>query len=650
MAATTTTAAANSKRKINRSSSFHLENYEKVERVYQLVALNNLPSSTSTSTNNNVDNNKIKQIDQKKFNKIFKDANSNNCINTYKKRKIRNGIPKSYRPYVWLLAAGISMEEDIDSIIDHHLSRYNASLRNIFGTCNFNEINIPDDSIPSFAGNSKDKSTSNTNYLHFHYLTKNGIKAAKRLLCVISQMYPVNSCTMLPNIICMLLSSLPEVLIPSVVGEMMKRSDYFFFIGYKERQQAVTNTYIELMESKIASKKNINKSLNFFNNTLEIKPETFILFDIMTKYFFLNIISYEYVLQIFDVYMFEGRKILFRFTISLIHEFYSNQSLNHDNNILSNYQLLRKVGNSFDKSKMKQIFTRAFNYSLRRKDINTKLKLNAKKLDVKIDSNLLNKIERSIINIQNDNVDDGDTNNNNNSNNNTDDIGLDPNLQNGTFFQPRIIVKDDKNVCLLETNISMKLYKYLPKSLKIKDLKLLYRAATEGYNLKNLIIAYRDFKGPTLLCIEPLLATKNNPQEEKSQEIIGIFTPTSWFPDEFIFPTLGSSPADTFVFTVNTNCAIYRINKNNLDDLVNCTITNTKSRKKASSAKNDHLIFGIDTKESLKMGLRVDGDLKFGQSTANNIFVNMNKSLSQIHGEKEFLMKHVELYGFVDRV
>ena len=40
------------------------------------------------------------------------------------------------------------------------------------------------------------------------------------------------------------------------------------------------------------------------------------------------------------------------------------------------------------------------------------------------------------------------------------------------------------------------------------------------------------------------------------------------------------------------------------------------------------------------MGLRVDGDLKFGQSTANNIFVNMNKSLSQIHGEKEFLMKH----------
>ena len=58
------------------------------------------------------------------------------------------------------------------------------------------------------------------------------------------------------------------------------------------------------------------------------------------------------------------------------------------------------------------------------------------------------------------------------------------------------------------------------------------------------------------------------------------------------------------------------------------------------------MIFGVDTKESLNMALRMDGDLKIGQSTCNNIFKGMEKS-NLAHDGKEFLIKQVELYGFV---
>eukprot|EP00943_MAST-04B_sp_MAST-4B-sp1_P002905 g2905.t1 len=406
-----------SSRNIKRKSSFHLDNYQKVEQIYELISLNNVPSSSMHIPNTDMS---LRNIDREQFDSIMKAATSNNCIEIYKKRQIRSGIPKLYRPYVWLLAAGVPMEDSIDTIIDHYTSRYNASLRSIFGTCKFDDITIPDDNVPSFVNNGTNRNVS-LSYFNFHRLSKNGIKAAKRLLCVISQMYPVNNCAMLPNIICMLLSSLPEVLIPPVIGEMMKRSDFYFFIGRKERQQVITNTYVELMEKKISSKTNIHKNLNMYssssstdledNSRLELKPETFILFDITTKYFFLNIISYEHVLQIFDVYMFEGRKILFRFTLSLMHEFYLNRTLCDSNNvgvgdtkhsndsndsslfasgIVSNFKLLRDVGNRFDSNSMKQIFKRAFNYRLRRQDINAKMKINSNKTDIKIDMELLN--------------------------------------------------------------------------------------------------------------------------------------------------------------------------------------------------------------------------------------------------------------------
>jgi hypothetical protein len=669
-----------SDRNIKRKSSFHLDNYQKVERVYELISINNVPKIPSSDEGS-------RNIDREQFDSIMKAAHSNNCIEIYKKRQIRSGIPNIYRPYVWLLAVGIPMEDSIDTIIDHYISRYNASLRSIFGTCNFDEITIPDDNVPSFVSNNTNRNSS-LSYLNFHCLSKNGIKAAKRLMCVISQMYPVNNCAMLPNIICMLLSSLPEVLIPPAMGEMMKRSDFYFFIGNKERQQVVTNTYVELMEKKISSKTNIHKNLNMYssssstdlgdNTRLELKPEAFILFDIMTKYFFLNIISYEHVLQIFDVYMFEGRKILFRFTLSLMHEFYLNRTLCDSNNvsvgdakhsngsndsnlfasgILSNFKLLRDVGNRFDSNTMKQIFKRAFNYRLRRQDINAKMKINSNKTDIKIDMELLNEVEEAIANLQNNNYNVSAMAKNVASNG---DCTNETEIRNASFFRPRIVFKDetitknsnytDSYLLKNETNVLMKLYKYVPKVLHQKDLKLLYHAATEGYSLKNLIIAYRAFKGSTILCIEPLPGKQKSTGDNANgagKEIIGIFTPTSWFPDDLIFPTLGSCPADTFVFSLKPKLIINRINKNNIDDLVNCTIINASSRKK--TVNDEYLIFGIDTKESLKMALRIDGDLKYGQSTANNIFKNMSDSLSYMHGEKEFLMKNIELYGFVER-
>ena len=142
------------------------------------------------------------------------------------------------------------------------------------------------------------------------------------------------------------------------------------------------------------------------------------------------------------------------------------------------------------------------------------------------------------------------------------------------FFRPKVF-HGENDVTIRERAsylLSNKLnfdghVKYLPKSLQQNDLKILFRTSSDGYSLKNMLFAYYNFKGPTLLCIEPLTAEgergKNPPD---SEQIIGIFTPTTWFPETLAFPTLGSSVADAFIFYYDKGLTINRIHEDKVDE------------------------------------------------------------------------------------
>ena len=82
----------------------------------------------------------IRPIDKKKFDLILKDVQRKDCSKAYKKRKLRGGIPSLYRSYIWLMAAGISLEDGVESVMEHYRPRYNALLpHTVFGGCNLKE-------------------------------------------------------------------------------------------------------------------------------------------------------------------------------------------------------------------------------------------------------------------------------------------------------------------------------------------------------------------------------------------------------------------------------------------------------------------------------------------------------------------------------
>ena len=595
----------------------------------------------------------IRPIDKKKFDLIRKDVQRKDCSKAYKKRKLRGGIPSLYRSYIWLMAAGIPLEDGVESVMEHYRPRYNALLRTVFGGCNLKEIIISDDKIPSFSTQGANR-TETLTCCRIFSLSKEAQSAAKRLFCVVSQLYPNIDCPILPSIICLLLHEIPEFLVPAIVGEMMKRSDFYVFMGYKERHQVVTNTYVQLMEEKVSSRQNIAEVLNIYaagsnGNSPSLSPEAHILFEAMTKYFFRSVFPQHVVLQLFDAYMLEGRKILFRFTLSIMEECYkklrNTKKSTGGNDNINLYALLNTLSDlrMMPNKTKNRISKRAYGYRLRRQQIKSYLKSNSKSSDIKFCQGDYSDAVKLIFGkaMISDSTDSSDT------------LGQHSTL----FFRPKVfhgendvtIHKGERASYLLsnKSEFLMDMYKYLPKSLQQNDLKILFRTSSDGYSLKNMLFAYYNFKGPTLLCIEPLTAEgergKNPPD---SEQIIGIFTPTTWFPETLAFPTLGSSVADAFIFYYDKGLTINRIHEDKVDELVSCTIENIGSRNTSPSTQDDHLIFGVDTKESLNMALRMDGDLKIGQSTSNNIFKGMEKS-NLAHDGKEFLIKQVELYGFV---
>ena len=172
----------------------------------------------------------ISPIDKKKFDLILKDVQRNDCSKAYKKRKLRGGIPSLYRSYVWLMAARIPLEDGIEIVMEHYRPRYNVLLRTVFGTCNFKEITISDGKIPSFSSQGAN-GTETLRCFKVFSLSKEAQSAAKRLFCVVSQLYPNIDCPLLPSIICLLLHEIPEFLVPAVVGEMSDVTRRQYWIG-----------------------------------------------------------------------------------------------------------------------------------------------------------------------------------------------------------------------------------------------------------------------------------------------------------------------------------------------------------------------------------------------------------------------------------
>ena len=104
----------------------------------------------------------------------------------------------------------------------------------------------------------------------------------------------------------------------------------------------------------------------------------------MTKYFFRSVFPQHVVLQLFDAYMLEGRKILFRFTLSIMEECYKklrntkkSTSTNDNINLHALLNTLSDLRMMPNKTK-NRIFKRAYGYRLRRQQINVLPKIQFK--------------------------------------------------------------------------------------------------------------------------------------------------------------------------------------------------------------------------------------------------------------------------------
>ena len=184
--------------------------------------------------------------------KLVSDYEKNNCSRSFmgkkyfKKRAVRKGVTPYTRPYIWLLSVGLNIE-DLEKSLVKYRTRYYATLQNIFGTSNREDIILSERHTPWFGAPSKK--------LKEHCLNAAGFQAVQRLLCVISNLFPMDSCPMLPDLVAILLYYMPEHFVLAAVASMIKRPEHYFFMGRQERKQVVARTCVEL-----ANKHNRNES------------------------------------------------------------------------------------------------------------------------------------------------------------------------------------------------------------------------------------------------------------------------------------------------------------------------------------------------------------------------------------------------------
>ena len=647
--------------------SFVLENLEIHNRTYTTKA------------------DSLSKADIATLKKIILEYNGTSCAKSvfgksyFQKMSVRRGTPAFARPHLWLLTAGIDLD-DLESSLGKCQSQYKATLSSVFGTHVAKDIEIDARDVPWFGGPA--------GVANRHELTTEGERAVHRILCVLSKLFPISQCPMLPDLVAILLYYLPEPFILGVISSMMKRGSHYFFIGYNERNHVCARTTVDLISEH---HKRGSRTMDSVGPTKILKPETFNEMSVWLSTFFSTVFPYDSVLRVVDAYLLEGRKVLFRVATALVVHF---QKIITD-------PIETELGCSASNAcaTAAKIIERGFKFGMKRTILNATMASHARTDDLVSEDMSSSQENRK----------------------------RSENRMATTFHQPKTLTKGKtitEDTLLLDKEGSMNLMREFPSVEAKKDFQLLYSTQCDGYNLNNLLEAYKKHRGAVVLIVQPLCAPSSNLKDD----LVGIFTPRSWFPGMLDFASL-CAYSDAFAFKLKPKFEFYPLNlkvSRSLDittnhddilgfmsmhchtivqeaqkiiqrtesssltyasvkgklinmfsekifeqnkayvtllltladpplsagtahseamDMLSTLYKQSRTQRIVGSCNAEGLIFGSDLEKGMHMALRLDKTLEYAQSCSSDVFGN--PPLVEAYGNNEWKVKNVELYGLV---
>mmetsp|Transcript_13536 Transcript_13536/g.23116 ORF Transcript_13536/g.23116 Transcript_13536/m.23116 type:complete len:397 (+) Transcript_13536:660-1850(+) len=307
--------------------------------------------------------------------------------------------------------------------------------------------------------------------LQDHFLNEEGNSATKRILCAIaSNFVEIDCCPVLVDLVPILLSFLSEKDAYLVCTWMLKISiqNSFFFTCTAKQSASQTLIFSELLK---------NKNIALFNHLQKLNVSVDYFSKDWFDRLFTGYLPYDSVLRVFDSFLCEGRKILFRVGLAILDS--ATTILLDCNTTKQLKHTLNSVGSHF--GNISPIMKRAFRYFI------TSRKLNS--LQGECDSIVLG----------------------------SGDI-VEPQFQ--VYYRPKF-----QNSSIISTEQFEILYSWLPERIKIKDPYRLFLSNEDGFSLREMVVkSYSHY--PTVLILQ-----------STNGEIFGAFVTEEWKQDNQIFGT-----------------------------------------------------------------------------------------------------------------
>jgi len=359
---------------------------------------------------------------------------------------IRRGVPDSKRRAVWTAVTGITLAtrrgED-PSIV------YQQRLRLVFG------LRIPKRILkpPTFGGT-----------LHFenYFLTEAAHEYCKRILCVIAMEFPeINYCPILPDFVCLLLHFLNEAEAYSVVQRIISEESKTTVSKRLEIDRKGWTRFLMTFNDLVA------KELPALVNYMQSRGIDSCQFAERWFYrLFVPHLPFQTVLRVFDAYLNEGKKILYRIALILL-KIHSAALLKCESSEAFVQQLTTDVTVNLPDTDTLMKLSCAFNIS--------------KKHMKKFDSS--NKVKASRV--------------------------IEPNA---VYYHPKITTPSK----IIKDEMFEYLYEWIPHRYRICDPVLLYRSESHGYSFKTFLNKTED-QEPLLLLIK-----------SDNENIFGAYLSTKW--------------------------------------------------------------------------------------------------------------------------
>lgn len=217
------------------------------------------------------------------------------------KAALRNGVNPLYRPVVWSnLVLGDISKEKAEQLED----QFDADEQVLW------HGHVPETkkdmhtSPPDFGGK--------VELLHSHPLTRKAVVIVKRLLCLFHTARPsLQYCPMLPDLFALLLLHVPDWQAFELVKTLVDRSqeDEFYLPVSGARFMSHVETLQQLVRARLR---------DLWDHVEKIQVELEPIISVWFARLFVGFLRYDAVLRVFDSFVYEGGKILFRVGLAVL--------------------------------------------------------------------------------------------------------------------------------------------------------------------------------------------------------------------------------------------------------------------------------------------------------------------------------------------